>query len=602
MRMRRPWSRWLALAGTATTALVFSLSPTGTTLAAGAGSGSVAPNPTNMVDCHGWSPAYRPVKAGLGGGCADIIDIETNGSTYRFRDNGHYVGHDEPSVKFISGARGSAVTQSYLMRLAVDPKATPTATSPRVSKYAELSPAPWFGLPICDPKSYPQNACTPDSDANSGAITDPRAAGSAFLELQFYAPGFTPFIDGPSCDQTHYCAALTIDSLECTFGFVTCNNNCIEPVNFAFLQMNGVPAGPPAPQTADVSTFTPNRQTLLMNQGDVLAVTITDTSAGLLTRINDLSSGRSGFMVASAANGFMNTNIADCSGTPFSFHPEYSSAQQRNEVPWTALETGVLMQQELGHFEPCSSVTSSFPVDDRFPNGQSFSDPNVFQVCQGGFEKSSPGEGPCDPSTGVCVGATTEGGGPCPTNNFTTAASCEFSDANCMPAGQRTIVVNGRAEGTRWPIAGCQDNVFQNGDLDFEGSSYQADFPDGQAGHPTSFQYLGPFDAGGHTYPTVQFETDLPASEILCNVATGAGCTVPPVGAAFYPFWTLGSAAGSGPMSRVCLWNFGNVIPGVTRQDFGRTAQYGTPDVARFAGTSISTPAPNPQFSGSCGA
>lgn len=598
--MRGPWSRWLAWAGAGATAVVFSLSPTGTTLV-NASSGAVAPNATNMVDCHGWSPAYKPVKAGLGGDCADLINVEKDGSTYRFLDNGHYVGHDEPSVKFISSAAGSAITQHYLMRLAVDPKATPTVTSPRVSKYAELSPAPWFGLPICDPKSYPQNACTPDSDTNSGDLRDPNAAGSAFLELQFYAPGFAPFIDGPSCDATRYCAALTIDSVECTFGFATCNNNCIEPVNFAFLQMNGVPAGPPSPQLSDVSTFTPNRQTLMMNQGDVLAVTITDTSAGLLTRIDDLSTGRSGSMVASAANGFMNTNIADCSGTPFSFHPEYSSAQQQNQVPWTALEAGVLMQQELGHFEPCSSVTSSFPVNDQFANGQSFSDPNVFQVCQGGFEgPNAVGEGPCDPNTGVCVGAKTETGAPCPTNNFASGANCEFSDANCMPAGQRTIVVNGQAQSTRWPIAGCQDNVFQNGDLDFEGSSYQADFPDGQAGHPTSFQYLGPFDAQGHTYPTIQYESNVPASEILCNTQTGAGCTVPPVGAAFYPFWTLGALANNGPLSNVCVWNFGNVIPGVTRQDFGRTAEYGTPNLARFGGTSISAVLPNPQFNGSC--
>ncbi|HXM58525.1 MAG TPA: hypothetical protein VOB72_24200, partial [Candidatus Dormibacteraeota bacterium] len=262
---------------------------------------------------------------------------------------------------------------------------------------------------------------------------------------------------------------------------------------------------------------------------------------------------------------------------------------------------GVLMQQELGHFEPCSSVASSFPVNQHFADGQSFSDPAVSQVCMGGFEGAgATGEGPCDPGTGVCVGATTQLGAACPTNNFASGANCEFSDANCMPAGQRTIVVNGQAQSTRWPIAGCQDNVFQNGDLDFEGSSYQADFPDGQAGHPTSFQYLGPFDAQGHTYPTVQFETNVGASEILCNTQTGAGCTTPPVGAAFYPFWTLGALSNNGALSNVCVWNFGNVIPGTTRLDFGRTAEYGTPNLARFGGTSISAPAPNPQFNGSC--
>ena len=113
---------------------------------------------------------------------------------------------------------------------------------------------------MCDPKSYPQNPCTPDSDTNSGSISDPNAAGSAFMELQLYPPGYTPFVDSESCSATKWCAALTIDSLECNFNFATCNTNCEEPVNFAYLQTNGVPAGPPSPQLTDVSTFLPNAQ------------------------------------------------------------------------------------------------------------------------------------------------------------------------------------------------------------------------------------------------------------------------------------------------------------------------------------------------------
>ena len=63
-------------------------------------------------------------------------------------------------------------------------------------------------------------------------------------------------------------------------------------------------------------------------------------------------------MTASAANGFMHTNIADCSGTPFTFHAEYSTASQQNQVPWTAVEGGVLMEQEIGHGEVCNSVAN----------------------------------------------------------------------------------------------------------------------------------------------------------------------------------------------------------------------------------------------------
>ena len=70
------------------------------------------------------------------------------------------------------------------------------------------------------------------------------------------------------------------------------NPNCTEPVNFAYIQTNGVPTGPPGPNTATNATFNPNAQTLLMNQGDRLRITIEDTPAGLLTRIDDLSTGR----------------------------------------------------------------------------------------------------------------------------------------------------------------------------------------------------------------------------------------------------------------------------------------------------------------------
>ena len=585
--MRRPWSRWVSMAGAALTALFFSLSPGGAVMAAGT-AGSVAPNSTGGMDCNGHSPVYAPVKAGMGPNCVDPIGFE-DGHATRFEDNGHYVGHDEPSVKFISSAPGSGNNMTYIQRLALNPKTTPTVTSPAVSTYAELSPAPWFGLPICDNKSYPQNPCTPDSDTNSGVISNPNDAGSAFMELQFYAPGFQPFIDAASCDKTHWCAAMTIDSLECTFAFATCNNNCIEPVNFAYLQMDGKPAGPPSPQLTDTNTFFPNNQTLMMNSGDVLVVTIKDTPQGLENRIDDLTTHKSGFMIASAANGFMNTNIADCTGTPFSFHPEYSTAQQQNQVPWAALEGGVLMQQELGHFEPCSSLANQKPVNQTFADGQSFSDPNVFQSCVGGFEgPGSTGEGPCNPATGVCQNVSTEAGTTCPSNNFLSGALCEFSDANCMPAGPRATTVNGKTETFSWPIAGCQDNIFQNGDLDFEGSSYQHDWPDGSPNHPTSFQYIGPFTNGARTYPNIQFETDLGGSENACNVATGAGCTTPPNGAAFYPFFSLSNA---------CLWNFGDQIPHVTQNNFGMDAGYGTPDVARFGGTSTSAVLANPQLS-----
>ena len=142
----------------------------------------------------------------------DPVTVE-NGKRFRFEDNGHYIGHDEPSVKFISSTPGSGNTMTYLTKIPVDPKQSPTPSG-SVTNYGQLSVAPWFGLPMCDPNSYPQNACTPDSDTNTG-LGAPTDAGSAFMELQFYPPGYTPFVDSESCSATKWCAALNIDSLAC---------------------------------------------------------------------------------------------------------------------------------------------------------------------------------------------------------------------------------------------------------------------------------------------------------------------------------------------------------------------------------------------------
>ncbi len=596
--MGKRWARLCALAGSliiiigTVAASGLSASAASTRTAASASKG-IAPKLTSMMDCNGHSPKYHEVRQDMVGGCTDPRGT-WNG---RFEDNGTYVGHDEPSIKFISSAPGSGNNMTYVNRLGVDPKGKPTVSpnGKTVSDYAELSPAPWFGLPICDPGSYPQNPCKPDSDSNSGAISNPNAAGSAFLELQFYPPGYQPFVDAPSCNSTHWCAALTIDSLESEFNFANINTACEEPVNFAFLQRNGVPAGPPSPQLADVSTFTPNHETLMMNQGDTVATTLRDTPQGLLAKVSDLTTHQTGYVVASGKNGFMNTNYKTCAGTPFNFHPEYNTAKQQNQVPWAALEGGVLMQQEIGHFETCSSVTNSYPYTASYSDGQTFSDPKTAQTCVGGTEGAGKvGEGPCNASTGVCQNATTQGGAACPSNNFASGNLCEFSDMTCAPAGPRPINVNGAAETVSWPIAGCQDNFFQNGDLDFDGTSYIKDWPDGSANHPTSFAYIGP-SSHGKSYPKIQFETDVAGSEANCNVTTGAGCTAPPTGAKFYPFWTLGNGGRLG-----CVWHFGNVIAGQTARTFGKDAQYGTANIARYGGTLISPVIANPQTRSSC--
>ncbi len=458
------------------------------------------PSAKGNLDCNGFSKTgqtlFRNYQA-----CTDLKGFEYGG---KGEDNGHYVGHDEPSVQFNSNTPGSGNNVQYSLVLPREHRLPATQTF-------ENQIAFWFSMAMCDPNSYPQNPCTPNSDTNN-----PSVAGSALEELQFYPPGFAPFSTQISCDRTHWCAALNIDSLECDTT-PACNPFCTEPVNFAFLETNGVPPGPPSPQLADATTFTPNTTTLLMNQGDLLKVTLFDTAAGLETKVNDLTTHQTGFMVASGANGFQNTALSNCAGTPFDFHPEFSSAKFGNAVPWAALQANVGFAVEIGHFE---------------------------------------------------VGAT---------------GDSDSDDLPCFPTSPTSI------------LAGCI-----GADLDFDGTSYQKDWPNGTPQNATSFLFTSPLSAatGGtsyhSTYSILQIETDIPASEATC-LPTGIGCTVPPLGASFYPFYSVargGDEEGFGFGG--CAFLFGNNNTTGYVNDLGKDAQYGTPYLPWFFGTSSGGPQANP--------
>ncbi len=587
---------------------------------------TVQPDKANMLDCNGWSKKYTAIIHGFGEHCTDprgiaLKSMVTNckgnhGGPYttvdRFADNCHYVGHDEPSVKFISSKPGSGYQFTYYLQLPTDPTAAPTDTG-SVVHYFELSPAPWFGLPICDPSSYPIHSCKPHSDSNSGEWNNKHDAGSAFMELQFYPPGNPPFEDSVSCDATHWCAAMTIDSLEATYGLTFLNENCTEPINFAYLQRNGKPTGPPSPQKTDASSFVPNSETLEMNPGDVLKLSFTDPltgpKAGFTATVTDLTTHQTGYMIASAHNGFMDTNYKSCAGKKFTFHAEYNTARQQNQVPWAALEGGVIMEQETGHSEVCTSLEPD-SLDPTTEPG--FSDPSTYDTCVGGNEggTTSVGEGPCDATTLTCTGSQTQGpdgeSQACPSDSLESGDLCEYADGTCLPAGSRSVTINGQTTTMDSPINWCQANRWQNGDLDFDGLPYQpGSWPGNSPDVPTSLRYAGPFTKGGATYPQIQFESDIPGSEFLCNTVSGAGCTVPPEDANFYPFWSLTKAQSIGTLfkSGTCIWNFGNTNPGVTLTDFGGDHEYGKYDTARPFGTNISKVLKNPEltFSG-CGA
>jgi hypothetical protein len=482
-----------------------------------------------------------------------------DGQPARFFDNGAYIGHDEPSIRFLSDVPGSANDVTWTETLPMDPAAAPAVGTPGsdVTHWFELSIAPWFGMALCNPYSYPQAACKPESDSNAPKnppTFNVDGGGSSFLEVQFYPPGFAPFIDNISCDNSHWCASLHINDLECSGQFHHCNGNCIEPTNFAFIQKNGVPTGPPSPQLSNFNTQTPNGQTLLMNPGDRVRVHIFDASLpggghALEVRIDDLTTGKSGLMQASAANGFMATILGNCKGVPFNYEPEYNRALPQNIVPWAALLGGILTQFEIGHFTPCTSLSNPAtldlgPVTDTF-----------WFTCNGPYETTPDSGSNPEPAGG---------------------------DAFCYPAGD----THGALASDPNLVTGCID-VLAGGDLDFDGTPYWPDWPNST----TPNTYPSPFlqdqpSSNGHAYARVQFETNAPASEATCSPATLAGCVVPAPGSPgnFYPYWTQASVGGR------CVWEFGQMPNG---NNFGGTAQYDGP-TAYFFGTLAGPIMPNP--------
>jgi hypothetical protein len=259
---------------------------------------------------------------------------------------------------------------------------------------------------------------------------------------------------------------------------------------------------------------TPGGPKLLMSSGDSILVTIHDTANGIETDVDDLTSAATGSMVASGANGFVhNANQTDCTTTPFDFHAMYATASPGQGVPWASLGLNVGFDFEIGHYELCGDSSCS-----TLPDGGD--------------------EGTCSVSTNQLCKVD----GDCPmgeTCNVQTVASC----------------------GTVRGVGGCFDR-----DLDQDGTSYQADWPDGTAAHPSSV-ILGSADDRG-VGPLSTSTTSTNTYDEGYNTITFR--TTEGTSAPFYPFF---SQAGTGAS---CRFNFGNDIPGTTTNDFGKAAQYGT--------------------------
>ena len=258
--------------------------------------------------------------------CEDPYSLCTerkHNQSYDPEYNGRYIGHDEPSLLFYSDVPGSGNYNQYTIALPKDPADYPTDANrkgtgqPTVWNF-QLHPAFWLGMAMCDTESFPEfsHDCKPDSDDNIFDSGDPtskhyigRHPGTAFMEMQFYPPGWVT-----SYDQTRYAAAINIDSLSVSGtgpdGSILNNADCqntagLEPVNFALITLDGTSQAPGDPLNAD-----PNKQvvipgkTMLMNPGDTLIVTMRDTADGFRVSIHDTTTGQTGRMTASLANGF----------------------------------------------------------------------------------------------------------------------------------------------------------------------------------------------------------------------------------------------------------------------------------------------------------
>jgi len=473
--------------------------------------------------------------------CAEVDDLEAFSS---------YVGHDEPSLLFYSNRPGSGNRMQYVLTLPTDPIVPTGIPTAAQSFNFQLHPAFWFGMAMCDTQSSPRPlgdpanpinpglACTPDSDTNIHENPDPAAPdamathpGTAFMEMQFYPPGWTSWPAGVSCDANLWCAALNIDSLSIDYFHGTQQNkSCqnlvsIEPVNFAFITKSGIPHAPPSPVNSTVGTFTPNGATdLFMSSGDRVVVTLRDTAHGLRIDLDDVTSGQSGHMVASAANGFgqvqYEPNGSVCKNLPYDFHPEYSTSSELTRVPWAAHSYNIAFSDEIGHFDYCGHVSAS----------------------------------------GGCT--STEGA----------ANDIEKSDSDdnfCMDASASLLI----------KVSGCLDT-----NSGFDGVPYLNVWPDGNPDHPTPIVFTSARTGAGFNidYSRIAFEADLPRIEApdvspvnSCNRSTGDRCVKPPltddgVPADFYPFFSAANGYGA-----ACAWAFGNDIPGHTVNDFGKLDQYG---------------------------
>jgi hypothetical protein len=507
--------------------------------------------------------------------CLEVHDWQAAGFEY-------YVGHDEPSMLFYSNRPGSGNNSTYKLTLPTEPVALPDAAGRTSTTWDfQLHPAFWFGMILCNPDSYPNQtkSCAADSDTNIKPLA--QAPGQAFLELQFYPPGYFP----TSCTAKRWCVAMVIwslaqDPINGTQLNATCTAQIggLEYPNLAYLTKSGKPTGPANAIDLNGNSFTVTNDWLLMNQGDKLTVSIHDSPNGLQTVVNDLTSHTTGSMTASAANSFGTVDYQPsgtaCKNNPYDFHPEYSTSQPPanvacpagvypnnaagdnstakvctdqggTRVQWAAHSYNISFSDETGHWDWCNAITEPGAGSSLAP-GAGFGSGH----CNGGGK-----EGP-----GLTVHNDADSGGQC----YTGEEGAAFAKYGGAVAG---------SDGSGVAIPGC---LTQNDG--FDGGSYIAGRWAPAPNAPTPITFSSPVTGAGESYQSAAFEADIPRITALnvtegdCSrntgtrmtkdsitgtwVDTGKPCAVPPITdtgtVAFYPTFGQNHSGGN------CMWQEGN--------------------------------------------
>ena len=270
------------------------------------------------------------------------------------------------------------------------PHCFPKSRSQRGDVELPAPPAFWLGSQYATIKVIPRSKGTPDANVPCPAASDPqhhltdpnpslarlhrksRQQPRHTWRCSFSPPGwlFALFGEGTA---TQWTAALNIDSFQSNDNTGQNNNAaCAAITNNEYVNLRlsrpmacrsrpvRQPPGPP------VST---NANTLLMNPGDELIVTLADTEHGLKVTVQDVTSGQTvlhGGRVG--ANGFAsvkwdpNGNNCDFArhNLAHDFHPAYATSSEHTRVPGAAHSYNIAFSDEIGHFEYCSSVAQEF--------------------------------------------------------------------------------------------------------------------------------------------------------------------------------------------------------------------------------------------------